>query len=391
MNTKFSKMALYSFLVILFFSLQQLSGWLLITFSGIRGLPYFIDLGSVLKSSDCANQFGWGIYDPEIAQGCSYIYGSSLIRIFHIFQISQSATYIAGWALLVAFSIFIGTTFYSFELKKTRHWILGVVVIFSPPTMLLVERANIDILIVLLLAFCALALAKNQTFLSYVVLFISSIIKFYTAPVFLWLALVGKTLQKRIVAILFLLFSLIVILQDLSKINGGFPRESWASFGNPIFGMYGNQIGYNFSFRIQAAIGLLVLVIITLIIYFVSKRFSMDWPEVDLEVEGSYIKSLAKIFALVFLFCYFASSNYDYRLVFLFIPALFFISSSHLDFKLEMLLSICLVATAWFSFNSSYLQIVGDLAILPWIAVFLRSTLYDFGFHIKVIRNRYFA
>ena len=391
MRTKFLKMSMYSFFAFLFFAIQEVTGWILISLSGIRGLPYFIDLSAVLKSSDCADEHGWGIYDPEIAEGCSYIYGSSLIRIFQTLHISESTTYLGGWILLLSFSVFIGTTLSALEIKRTWHWILVTLVLFSPSTMLLVERANIDILIVLLLAGSAIALAGNHIVAMYVMLFIASISKFYTAPLFLWLALAQKNYVKRIAAIAMFIVSVILILSDLSKINGNFPRNSWASFGNPIFGIYWRKIGYEFSPRIQDLIGLSLLGVVAVFILLLIKKLHIALPKENFERNRTYMESLAQIFRLVFLLCYFASANYDYRLIYLFVPAVFFLVSNNLDVVTKVFLSLCLIVTAWFSFNASYLQILGDLAILPWVLLFARSALLEFLLHVKVVRKQYFA
>ncbi len=387
MRTRFLTMSIYSFLAFLFFAIQQVTDWILISLSGIRGLPYFIDLSSVLKSSDCAYQYGWGIYDPEIAEGCSYIYGSGLIRIFHIFHISQSATNLGGWLLLLAFSIFIGTTLSVLKIKRTRHWILAALVLFSPPTMLLVERANIDILVVLLLAGSALALSGNRMLVLYVMLFISSISKFYTAPLFLWLALVQKTFAKRIAALAIFVVSVFLILSDLTKINGNFPRNSWASFGNPIFGIYGRKIDYEFSPWIQNLIGLSLLGFAAAVLLLLIKKLQIDLPKENFETNRNYVESLTRIFSLVFLLCYFASANYDYRLIFLFVPAVFFLVSNNLNPRTEVFLTLCLIATAWFSYNAGYLQILGDLTILPWVLLFIRSALSELWFYLQRFRS----
>ena len=388
MRTKFLKMSMYSFFAFLFFAIQEATDWILLSLSGIRGLPYFIDLGSVLRSSDCADQYGWGIYDPEIAEGCSYIYGSSLIRIFQILHISESTTYLGGWILLLSLSVFIGTTLSALEIKRTRHWILVILVLFSPPTMLLVERANIDILIVLLLAGSAVALAGNHIVVMYVMLFFSSISKFYTAPLFLWAAVTQKNFAKKIAALAIFFVSVILILSDLSKIKGNFPRNSWASFGNPIFGIYGRKIDYEFSPWVQNLIGLLLLGFTAAFILLLIKKLHIRLPKENFETKRDYVESLTRIFSLVFLLCYFASANYDYRLIFLFVPAVFFLVSNELDLVTEGFLTLCLIATAWLSYNAGYLQILGDITILPWVLLFMRSALLEFWFYLQRYRSR---
>lgn len=376
MRVNLSKALLLSLGSFVILGLQQVTDWFIVTFSGIRGLPFFIDLGAVLKSSDCEKIYGWGIYDPSIAEGCSYIYGSSLIRLLQFFQLTQNSTYLGGWVLLGLFSIFLGTTLLVLNLKNSASWFLACFILLSPPTMLLLERANIDILIVLLMAIFSYALTTNRNVIFYAALFISSVSKFYTTPLFGWLALTQRNFAKKLLSILFFLIASILIVVDISRINGNFPRNSWASFGNPIFGIYFQRLGYDLPARVQDFMGILML----LATYFVLKIFAktnlISIPKMNFNLNAnSYICNLAQTFALIFLLCYFASASYDYRLIFLFIPALFLLTSGALDYRTKLFFGTALVLTAWLSYNSNYLQILGDLAILPWVVVLTQNAL----------------
>lgn len=369
----------------LFFGVQQLTDWILITFSGIRGLPYFIDLRSVLKSSDCERVYGWDIYDPSIAHNCSYIYGSNLIRLLHLLHFSEKSTYIAGWILMFLFSMLLGTTLSALEIKGRRNWCVVLLVLFSPPTMLLLERANIDILIILLMAIFSYAATINRSSLSYVALLLASVSKFYTAPIFVWLFLMQKNVVKRIASLLLFVVSCTFIFSDLARINGNIPRNSWASFGNPIFGIYFRKLGYDLPARLQDLIGVLLFIGTLIAITILSKFKVITSPKFDMEFNSEkYISNLAQSFALVFLSCYFASVSYDYRLVFLFIPAVYILNSSSFEHKTKSILTVSLVLTAWLSYASNYLQILGDIAILPWVVVLTQNAFVSM---IKPLRN----
>jgi hypothetical protein len=376
LGTNLQKATFLSVGTFLFFGLQEITSWFIVTLSGIRGRPYFIDLRAVLKSSDCAKNIDWDIYDPSLAEGCSYIYGSTLIRILHIFQLDESDTYFIGWILLALFSVFIGTTLAVLKPTFRWQWLITIIVLFSPPTMLLLERANVDILVVLLVSLAAFSLARNKHIYLYITILIASLSKFYTAPLFLWLAMISKSILLRILSVSLFFVSSILIVSDLSRMKGDFPRNAWASFGNPIFGIYFHKIGIDFPDRIQDLIGFSILILTYFAMNLASKVRIIRMPQMNFRhVNNSYIDSLAQLFGLVFLLCYFASASYDYRLVFLFIPALYLISAKDIDKKTRFFLIASLIGTSWFSYASGYFQILGDLAILPWVVIFTRSAL----------------
>ena len=374
MRVEVKKSILFSLGAFLFFGIQQLTDWFIVTFSGIRGLPYFIDLRAVLKSSDCERVYGWGIYDPSIAHNCSYIYGSSLVRLLHILNLNETSTYLSGWLLLGFLSLFIGITLAALKINGKANWFVALLVLFSPPTMLLLERANIDILIILLIGIFAYALSANRGLLMFLTLFLASVSKFYTVPIFAWLFLTQGRRSIKLLSISLFILSCIIILIDLSKINGNFPRNSWASFGNTIFGIYFRKIGYELPSLIQDLVGFAMLISTYTAMKFASKLGLISIPKFDISLRTNiFMNCLAQSFALVFLFCYFASVSYDYRLVYLFIPALFMLISCVFEYKTKPFLTVCLVLSAWLSYSSSYLQILGDLAILPWVVVFANS------------------
>ena len=90
-----------------------------------------------------------------------------------------------------------------------------------------------------------------------------------------------------------------------------------------------------------------------------------------------FTESICNIFLLTFLICFFSSTNFDYRLIYLLIPALKYINSIKSNIKMSCSLGVLLILTSWLSYNSGDLQLFGDICILIWVAIFVRSILIE--------------
>jgi hypothetical protein len=231
--------SIWTFFIFGFFAIQEKTDWPLLRFAGIRSFSFFTDLGWVLKTSDSARIIGWDIYDPNPPKDYSaYLYGSNLIRVVDFLGITEAQTKIAGWILMLVFSILMGAVMSQIRDKRIFSSILGFIVLISPPNQLLIERGNFDLVIIIVLAFISYLLVKKSHYLVLLLLFLITLFKFYTLPLFIYLIYLTRSkLMKFTGGLMFILASLLVV-NDLSKIKIDFPRPSWAAFGNPIFGLY---------------------------------------------------------------------------------------------------------------------------------------------------------
>jgi hypothetical protein len=199
-----------------------------------------------------------------------------------------------------------------------------------------------------------------------------SLTKFYPVPLFIWLYFQSKRQALKALSIVFFIGSTILIAIDIVRIES-FPRPIDIAFGNPIFGLYLNRLGLPINLRMQDLIGILMLTSTSFLLHLTIKRFRIILPEVSvLSKPRDCIDSLFIVFALVFLVCYLASTNYDYRLIYLMIPAVVYIMRTPGNGLVSHALTFLLFVASIFAVSVSNLQMIGDFATLVWVALLLR-------------------
>jgi len=174
------------------------------------GLKKFGDLVYIVEIIDCYKQ-GFNVYtnnycalDKGIQYG-SFLYGPILLYL-PIFS-----SYITNQIVLIASYIFLlFYIFLIFKILKPRNildYFLFIILIFSPSSILLIERMNIDIIIFILLLI--LVYKKKNILFDYIIIILSTFIKFY--PIVFLISFLIK--QKiRIAEILNFLFCFLIIL-----------------------------------------------------------------------------------------------------------------------------------------------------------------------------------
>ena len=192
----------WSLLFVAIFVVSHFTSWYVLGISGVsNGGPFFGDLRSVLTSADCAGTPGHSIHSDS----CGYIYGSWLIRGVQFIGLGAAHSQILGWIFLVAVGIFLGSLVASLADTQLRTFLLAIMVFTSPPILLLVERSNIDILVIVLLALSALSISRGWIICAIGLVVAASIFKFYPAPLLLWLCISnGKWWHKLVSALSFL-------------------------------------------------------------------------------------------------------------------------------------------------------------------------------------------
>jgi hypothetical protein len=371
--------SIWTFFIFGFFAIQEKTDWPLLRFAGIRSFSFFTDLGWVFKTSDSARIIGWDIYDPNPPKDYSaYLYGSNLIRVVDFLGITEAQTKIAGWILMLVFSILIGAVMSQIRDNRIFSSVFGFIVLISPPNQLLIERGNFDLVIIIVLAFISYLLVKENYYLVLSLLLLITLFKFYTLPLFIYLIYLSRSKLIKFTGGLIFIVTSFLVVNDLSKIKIDFPRPSWAAFGNPIFGIYFHRFEIELPNLIQDLIGLISLVIALIMIKVILRNKNIELPETTiLQIPINFKDSIFKIFLLTFLICYFSSTSFDYRLFYLFVPALIYIQMLKLKKATTAILWALLILTAWLSYNSGDLQLLGDICILFWVGIFSRSILVE--------------
>ena len=370
---------IWTFFIFGFFAVQEKTNWPLLRFAGIRSFSFFTDLGWVFKTADSARVIGWDIYDPNPPKDYSaYLYGSNLIRAVNLVGITEAQTKIVGWILMFLFSTLIGTVMAQLKENRIQISIFGFALLVSPPNQLLIERGNFDLVMILSLSLISFLIIQNKYYFSLLILFVITSFKFYTIPIFLYLIYISKPKFTRYAGAILMIASCLLVINDLSKIKIDFPRPSWAAFGNPIFGLYFHRFKIDLPTLVQDLLGLISLLFTLIVIKIVLNRQNFVLPETSiLKLPTNFKESIFNIYLLTFLICYFSSTSFDYRLIYLFIPALIYINILRSNKMAVGCLGISLILAGWLSYNSGDLQLLGDLCILFWVGVFVRSILIE--------------
>ena len=97
---KLQRIAIVSIFYLFFIVLNWYTDWLVLRISDLHLLPNFNDLRLVLASSDCASGFGYLTFSENISKACTYNYGFSLIRFFHVLGVTAEQADVIGFLFL---------------------------------------------------------------------------------------------------------------------------------------------------------------------------------------------------------------------------------------------------------------------------------------------------
>lgn len=358
----------------MFFALQQISGWKVLSISGWKANVNFLDLGLVVNSSQCYQNIGSAVYKIDSEGNCAYIYGSSLLRMLNIFNIDTKNTYLLGWLFISLICVLLGfVTSVGFSPKSKTMSVFAALVFLSPPVMLLLERGNFDVLMIFILFLSSLAYAKNYKVTSIALICLASLFKFYTLPIAFVLLLFLKNKFSIVFGLVTTLTTTFIVLLDLNKIEHSFPSSLSGAFGNQLLGSYFEIAGFDLARIVRDAIGILLLTLVLIILP--RFRYLKRIFPIVLNLQGPQTKLYLIIevfFFAAFFCCYFAGISYDYRLIFLQIATFLEIARLYnLGYSI-LGLQLLLLITSWFSFNLIYLQPISDVAILSLTGYFCR-------------------
>ena len=273
--------------------------------------------------------------------------------------------------LLIAFISTIILTWIIFDISKNfsrlQLLILSTIVI-SPPFLLLVDRQNIDLLVLILLYISAKILAKNLTgtVLGLLFIFIASVLKIY--PIFILIYVFFNNSNKHIRYLIISLFSffLIFVGPDLFNIYKFGVKDMAGTIGIPVLishfkGLTSSHVAFS----------------VTFLIFISAQLISTYWlfkPKEALGRLSVFEKTLFFYGLIIFLSTMVISTNYLYRLVFLifFLPIV-------MRFNVSPFLNI----SGWFLILGSYLSprstgLLFNLYLFPFITVSIFIIINEF-------------
>lgn len=203
--------------------------------------------------------------------------------------------------MLISISLFFWA---ALHISKKSKKLLSMILIFSWPTLLLLERGNNDIYIFIFLYLFVTAKKEITRVFS---LLITIFLKLYTLPLLVFI----KNRKIQIFSVFLTALYLIVTFDDLKKIIDSPQNTSYREI------QYGMKVSYQFLFSNLNLIYLVLLILFSAIfVLFVHNKFVKN--ELSNVVDNTDKQITFFIYgSVIFLFSYLFLVNYDTRLVFL--------------------------------------------------------------------------
>jgi len=283
-------------------------------------IKLFADWSVIINANICDNKgFDVFIDNPCDLWGRRHVYGKILLYL--PFIDNNKVFYLLVLPLLInILFLFIIINLIDYDLIKKFY--ISLVFIISPAVLLSIDRANIDILIFLMMVL--IAKSKNY-FVNNLLIFISTLSKFY--PVFLSFLFIFSSNLKKIafsyIIFLFLIFLILFFQQDeLSKIflskqqfsaSGGIFEFSF----NGLLITFNNLINSQYNEVLNYFIFLTIILILVFFNYYVTFSLFKNTKElINIFNDNVYENRIFILSISVIIFCYFLFSNYLYREIF---------------------------------------------------------------------------
>ena len=223
--------------------------------------------------------------------------------------------------LLIAFMSTVLLAWVIFDISKNFSRLqifISSIIVVSPPFLLLVDRQNIDLIILICLYFSAKIYNKNFVYkiLSLLFIFISATLKIYPFAIFIYLFIYNSDKRTKLCISPLIILFLILVGPDLIDIYKFGVKDMAGTVGIPVLMSHFNGlIESHPSFSLAFFVFFLAQFLCT---YLLLK------PKNLLNQIGDSEKTLFFFGLVVFVVTMFFSTNYIYRLVFLifFLPLL---------------------------------------------------------------------
>lgn len=344
-----------------FFIIMQLAKWPPLLFWGWWGGGNFLDSWQVLTSSDCYRQNGLEVY--KIDNSCMhYVYGRPLLWILSSLQVGASQTSFFGFIFLVVISILLAKLTRTLALDKGQKILVTVLVVASPPILLLVDRGNFDSLIVAGVVLAAWLQGKRRDGFAIVTLFVITLIKYYTAPLIFLMVLISRKRKDKVLAVTLGLISILSAVRDLQITEFVFSSKNpHLTFGLGQEFLY--LLEYNKLRWIEDVykIGGLVLVATSCAYFYLQTKktpIKLDFYNANKTIKPLYLFSTT-----ILIGCYLSGTNADYRLIFLVISSISLVTLLPENSQYKQSLIWTTVIALWLTFPSGDLEIIGDVLL----------------------------
>ena len=366
----------------LFFVIMQLTTWIPLRYWHIWGGGNFIDSQQILMWSKCYETQGNLVFAKE-GECSGYIYGSTLLKILSLLKVDVTATQIFGYLFMFVLAVTI--SFKVNTLTKYRENPFIILIVLSPPVLLLAERGNFDILMFALIGSAGLLFGRNFQIWALIPLALATLIKFYSLPLFLLFFLLNDNKKKKITTFVLATGVSTRVFLDFELIQSTFPSGYSWEFGASIWARYLTRLNVpDLGELVNNLSGLVILsLVVGFTLFTLKKRMRVNLPQ-DSGQQNKRI--LFYSFYATHLSCFMLGMNFDYRLIFLAMASMIYLDSFRMAKDSNSILILVLtLMSVWLTYPSTGLEPLGDLTTEVLTVVlgirFLQFLKIDLGFH----------
>jgi hypothetical protein len=358
-------------------------GWPLLRHMGLRGGRNFEDFYAILESARCKP----GGFYPGTNQLCIFPYGSSLRWFLKIIPNPIAHWNAIGWLLIVTIVLLLVPIITIGQELNIYSIVFYIAVFSSPPIILLLERGNFDAVMVCLVCLAGYLLGKEKVFTGILLIFVTSLFKFYTLPLLLLPIFLVKKVSVKIASGLAIVASLLTIYFDRSVIFGGTHIGAFAAFGSPVYGSYLKKIDrkIQLNYSTEHIFGLACFLIGLVLVMFLVKRSWLVIPRTALLSSEGRIDARNWIYLLTTgttISCFIASNNFVYRLIYFFIASIVYLQIRQISRKEKYIFSLLVVGVAWMNYDVWSLEPFGNTALFI-LLIFMILDIYKTYFNFR--------
>jgi len=362
-------------LYLLLFGWQIRTNWSLLRYWQMKDTKNFGDLSLIIEYSDCYSRIGAQVYVEGSITDChGYLYGQTLLATMNIFHVNLSHLNIIAICLLVLNSVIYGVLSGLLFNESKVLGVMSTLLFFSPITMLLMERANIDAAIFILITLIAITYKKHSLF-AFFISTLATLFKYYPVTLYPFLIFAFKKRISQIVVIGIMGWIVVVTYLNIKRVQAQFFNSVGGGFGNQSMGIWLRNLDIQSSSLWNNVLGVILLTITIIIVW-----RNLETTRLSHISLNNFSNRFVLFQGSVFIACYIMGMNWDYRLVFGLTAGVGLVLDLELAKIHKTFAVIALAIIPWCSYNSiGAIQFLGDLLIQILVS-FLSIYIIVFGF-----------
>ncbi len=332
----------------------------------------FGDLRTVTLAAEClVTQPGWDTTQELCATGTApYNYPSWWAKSFALLGIDSADTQWVGWTIIGFYltAVFALTLTINWQGLRVRNVFLMSFLAVSPPSLLAMQRGNIDMVIFVMLTIASMLAIRRSALPQYaaaVLLAGASTLKVYPAgAAIIFFSRRGPRLKALALFIIVAIAGLISIAPELRLITSRTPQIDGASFGSSLLP---TLVIHRLTGEWNQVAALGIGTIIFLATWLIASRFSQVRESVEkiyMELTANPIgQTLFLAGSGTFLAAYLTGINFDYRLIMLFLAIAGLLNTKS---RASWWLALFLALLTLFSY-STFIGSLEYLADIAWL------------------------